>query len=229
MKRLISVLVCLLTFFLAGGNSSALQVVRLVEGENAFVQISMKDLNVIKTDIAGVKAFTSSHELDVRVEGKIIFVKYTGTIPETQELVLLGSSGSVYTLILKPTAIPSETIVISTGEKMKKVAGTQLSQPYIKSLKDLIRGMYTDVPPPGYSVETRREDRTRWNEASLILEKVYRSPLYVGEVYSLRAKAPVVLDEREFYSQGVLAVSIERHELKEGEETKVYVVRSAAK
>ncbi|MEM2126172.1 MAG: type-F conjugative transfer system secretin TraK [Candidatus Methanosuratincola sp.] len=227
MKRNVGFAFCLFLFLCFCRVSFALQVLTPVEGEAAFIQISMKDLNVIKTDIKGLKVFTSSKDLDVKVEGKIVFLKYTGAAPEAQELVLLGSSGSVYTLVLKPAAIPSETIVLNTGEKVKKAASAHINQPYVKAIKELIRGMYTETPPPGYSIETTKEDRTKWNEVSIVLEKRYKNPVVVGEVFSLKAKTDVVLDERELYSQGVLAVSIEKHELKQGEEAKAYVVRKA--
>jgi len=202
----------------------ALQVITPVEGETTYIEMSQKDLNVIKTPFHGVKALSSSNRIDVKVEGKSLFVKFTSTIPEPQEIILTNSAGDIYPLVLKPKGIPSETIVLRIREETGEALKWELAQGQVKAVKELIKGMYVEMPPRGFFVEKLEEDRTEWKEVSRTLIRKYNGAMLTGEVYVLKAIEPVSLDEKEFHKPGILAVSIDKHELAPGESTKVYVV-----
>lgn len=64
-----------------------------------------------------------------------------------------------------------------------------------------------------------------WKEAMFVLVRVIDGPLR-GEKYMLTntSDKPMVIDERELYRRGVVAVSVERPELKPAETTAVYVI-----
>ena len=85
--------------------------------------------------------------------------------------------------------------------------------------------MYLEKMPMGYSVENLNKDVTEWNEIKKVLKKRYRGPHFIGEVYELTALTDVVLSENEFYTKGIIAVSIDLHNLKKDESTKLYIVR----
>ena len=68
-----------------------------------------------------------------------------------------------------------------------------------------------------------------WKEAMFVLVKVVEGPLK-GEKYLLTntSDKPMVIDERELYRRGVVAIAIEKPELKPAETTAVYVVSENA-
>lgn len=226
MKRLVTVIVAgaILVTPLA---SFALRTISPAEGETTFVEISQKDLNVIKTSLPGVKALSASTSLDIKVEGRNVFVKYTGTEPvaEPQELILTSEDGDVYPLVLKPMGIPAETVVLR-GEENKERIAWEKSHDYITAVKEIVKGLYLGRRPRGYMEEDLNEDRTEWKEVARTLKKRYTGAALVGEMFTLKAQSrEVVLDEREFYAPGVLAVSIDTHSLAAGEKTDLVVVK----
>ncbi len=204
--------------------ANAIQVVTPIEGDTTYADISAKELNVIKTNISNVKALSSSTRLDIKVDNKIIFVKYTGTGNEPQELILTSSSGEVYPLVLVPKGIPAETIVLRMREDTGEALKWEMALGQVKAVKELIKGMYTDMPPRGFLVEKLNEDRTEWKELSKILIKRYNGAMLTGEVYLMKANTPVVLDEQEFHKKGILAVSLEKYELAPEETARLYTV-----
>jgi conjugal transfer pilus assembly protein TraK len=64
-----------------------------------------------------------------------------------------------------------------------------------------------------------------WNEARFVLVRILDGTL-LGEKYQLTnvSKSRMVIDERELYRRGVLAVMVESLELEPGEATQVMVV-----
>ncbi len=207
------------------GGAYAMQVISPVEGDTTHIEISAKELNVIKTNISGIKALSSSTRLDVKLDNKAVFVKYIGAGNEPQELILMSDGGEIYPLVLTPKAIPAETVVLRLREDTSEALKWETSLGQVKAVKDLIKGMYIDMPPRGFVVEQANENRTEWQEVSKTLVKKYNGSMLRGEVYLLKATAAgVVLDEKEFHKKGVLAVSLEKYELAPAETTKLYVV-----
>jgi len=212
-----------------------MQIVTPVEGETTFCEISQRDLTIIKTPISNVKAFSGSKNIDVRIEGKNIFVKYTGLTPEPQELVIVGNNGEIYPIVLKPTGIPTETIVLRLRESNLEALEWERSHNYISLVKELIKSMYLETPPRGYAVreadkKTEREgiiyqEDMLKNIASQKLKKQYIGAFLVGEVYTVKARNPITLNEKSLYTTGILAVSINKNKLEPQEETDIYIVR----
>lgn len=84
------------------------------EGETAMVNISKKDINLIKFPTEDVKVFTKSRALDVKVNGKNVMVRYMGGEEEGSQVaaLLFVTPGGSYFMVLKPSNIPSETVVV---------------------------------------------------------------------------------------------------------------------
>ncbi len=203
----------------------AMQVINPVEGDTTYVEVSQKELNIIKTNISGVKALSSSNRLDVKVDNKVLFVKYIGAGSEPQELILMSSTGEIYPLVLAPKNIPAETIVLRMREDTTEALKWEMALGQVKAVKELIKGMYIEIPPRGFIVERLNEDKTEWKEVSKTLIRKYNGAMLTGEVFMLKAQnAPVVLDEKEFHKKGILAVSLEKYELAPEETTKLYTV-----
>jgi len=212
-------------------NAYALQVVSPTAGETTSINISIKDLNVIKTPFKSVKAFSSSPDIEVNIEGSNVLIKFTGSEIKTKDLVITDDKGNVYPLILVPSNIPLEVIKLDikeTGEddEIQSIGSKLSTSTYINTIKSLVKSMYLEKMPMGYSVENLNKDITEWNEVKKVLKKRYRGPHFIGEVYELTALTDnVVLSENEFYTKGIIAVSIDLHNLKKDESTKLYIVR----
>lgn len=146
-------------------------------------------------------------------------------------LIVKDEEGGVYTLVLTPKDIPSETITLVKPRRTpvvdrKKATAWETEQPYERTLLELVRHMARERVPDGYArIELDREIKL-WREVRLVMQALYVGGHLSGEVYELTnedSKA-MRLEEREFYREHVLAVSIERHALEPGAGTKIYLV-----
>ncbi len=225
-KHCCAIATTLLFILFCGSQVHGMQIITPVEGATSFIEISKKDLTIIKTTLAGVKVMSSSNVLDVKVEGSNVFVKYTSTVAQLQELIITDDEGAIYPLVLKPAGIPSETVILRTRETAHDALGWERSQGYTKSIKELIKSMYMETPPRGYSVQDVNEDAMEWNGAKRVLKKRYSGGLLSGEIYEIHAvNNPITLIEKEFYRKGVLAVSVDKTIVEPEETAKLYIVR----
>jgi len=206
----------------------ALSAVTLTEGQSLFVELSERNLNLIRFPSPGVRVYTSSKILDVKIDEGNVFVKFMeGQPPAPQELFFIAGSG-VYSMILVPKGIPSQTIIVRIPkEDVSEALNWETSHSYIAGLKELIKAMYEERPPRGFSVKEVSEERSRWKELKGVLRRIYTGATLQGDLYELTnvSSDTVRLIENEFYEKGVLAVSVERHELKPGEKTEAYIVK----
>ena len=153
--------------------------------------------------------------------------------------LFVSSGNATYTLLLRRADTPADTIVIrdKTPEALRvstvdpATAGPAPS--HVRSMKALLVAMASDRVPPDVRVEEAAREVRLWAEAKLSLLRLYEGRGYVGEKYLLQniGATPMVLAEQEFDRptgpvQGeVTGVAIERHNLRPGESTSVYVIR----
>lgn len=148
-------------------------------------------------------------------------------------LVITTSSGQTHSIFLTPSKIGLETILIK--EKITKPIKTKSVQtafeakaePLTKSVKRLILAMAREeMEVRDYEVEVINKDIDLWREAQFKVIDKYTGPDITGMRFLLTNISPTVmrLGEQEFYKQGVIAISIDRHVLAPGENTYVYVV-----
>jgi len=225
------ILVAILTIFTgSAAYSSNPTVVELVEGRTEFIEVSDRNLNLIKTQ-QGVRVYTGGKLLDIKIDDGNVFVRFMEGMVEQlipQELYFVLPSGSVYSMVLVPKGIPARTIILRVPkEEMSDALEWETSHSYIAGIKELIKAMYQGRPPRGFSVKDVSEERTRWTGVRQGIKQVYSGATLLGEYCELTntSKEPVRFTEKEFYERGILAVSIERHEIKPGEKTELYIVR----
>ncbi len=78
-RPLLNIGIIMIAVLLCNNTSYALKNVYFnAEGEKALVNISKKDLNLIKFPVDDVRTYTKSISLEVKVNGKNIVVSYTG-------------------------------------------------------------------------------------------------------------------------------------------------------
>jgi conjugal transfer pilus assembly protein TraK len=222
-------------FFIAGlhimwtADAEALTTVDLTDGGSTFINISQKDLNLIRTPWSpGLKIYTSSKALDVKVVDKDVFVQYLeGMAPAPQEIFLVTARGT-FSLVLVPKSIPGETIIVRTPENSTgEAAKWEESSDYVSGLKDLIKAMYEGSPPIGFSLSKSGKDVTAMEGTRQVITEIYKGATLEGEVSTLvnLSKESLELAENQFYRRGVLAVSIDSHEVPPMGQTTLYLIK----
>lgn len=226
--RRIGMFILAVFLLLAGSEGYSLTTVSLTDGKSVFMEMSKKNLNLIKFPLDGIRVYTSSKLLDIKIDGENVFVKFLEEEPLGPQEVFFVTPSGVYSMILVPKEIPAQTVVVRIPtEDLAEALNWEASHSYISGLKELIKAMYESRPPRGFSVKEVDQERSRWKEIKEQLKRVYTGATLQGEVYELtNATSGIVrLEEKEFYEKGVLAVSIDRHELKPGEKTELYIVK----
>jgi conjugal transfer pilus assembly protein TraK len=232
--HIVSVIILLFIIVISASNVFALKTVDLKEGLTEFVEISERDLNAIVFPV-DVKVFTKSDNLEMKIQDKRVFISFKsdmemGPARSPEQLYFLTDS-KTYSMVLIPKGIPSETVIARIEDISEKEGALswEKEQPYISAIKSLMKAMYTNMPPNGYEVAgtDATNDVSKWAGLSQILNKKYSGASFVGEVYTvINSSGDVVrLREQEFYEKGIMALSIDIHELRPNEKTEVYVIR----
>jgi conjugal transfer pilus assembly protein TraK len=235
-KVLINALAAAVTLVMAS-ESHALKTLSLVEGESAFVEISSTDLNLVKLSSPGVKPYTGDQSIEAKVVGSNVFVGWPpGANPKPAEIFFVTSTGT-FSLIMVPKSIPGETIILRTPEEgITDAIEWEKANDYVTGLKELIKGMYRGIPPRGFAVTEVKQASDKKGALQDTLLTIYVGASITGEEHSVKNISGEVIyfgkpaEERRYAEQvfaapGILAVSIDKHELAPGEETKVYLVR----
>ncbi len=175
------------------------------------------------------RVFGAEGDFDVKADkdAGTAFVKPTTDKPAFSAYVA-DDAGRTWKLLLSLTDGPADSIVIRgrAGESAGKRPGKDSARS--QAIKRVVLALDADG-------ETDMESRVAnelvplWKEALFVLVKIVQGPLR-GEKYRLSntSDKPMVIDERELYRRGVVAVSVEKSELKPAETTAVYVISEPA-
>ena len=163
-----------------------------------------------------------------------IYVRPVGDSAKPINL-FVASANATYTLLLRRSDTPADTIVIRdrTPKAFKHSTSAQTpagpSPNQVRAMKALLVAMASDRVPPDIRVEETHGAFPLWNEARFSRVRQYEGRGLVGEKYLLQniSEAPMVLAEPEFdREQGsVVGIAVEHHNLRPGESTSVYVIR----
>lgn len=251
-------------FALASLSAHALQIVEARDGVTVEAVISIKEPTRIRienasiTDVFG-NLYSSNCGLPaaaagtpspatptVNPAGEIalecdrdkgeIYVRPVGDSTKPINL-FVSSANATYTLLLRRSDTPSDTIVIR--DRSARLAGPDLSPTrqgplgasanHIRAMKALLVAMASDRVAPDVRVEEIDRPIQLWSEAKFSLMRTYEGRGLVGEKYLLTniSDQTMVLAEQEFdrAEGGVVGVAIENLNLRPGESTSVYVIR----
>ena len=141
-------------------------------------------------------------------------------------LFVADDAGRHWKLNLKVADVPAETIVIRDRSRLRQDArafGTD--EPRNTAIRRVLLALARDAEPEDMIAKDALEIVPLWNEARFVLVRTLEGTL-IGEKYQLTnvSKNRMVIDERELYRRGVLAVMLESLELEPGESTRVMVV-----
>lgn len=165
-----------------------------------------------------------------------IYVRPVGSSTKPVNL-FISSAHATYTLLLRRSDTPSDTIVIR--DKTTRLAGTDLaakrqgplgaSANHIRAMKALLVAMASDRVAMDMPVTEVNRPIPLWNEAKFSLTRTVEGRGLVGEKYLLTnvSNQTMVLAEQEFDRTGgnVVGIAIENLNLRPGESTSVYVIR----
>ncbi|MHB1949713.1 MAG: TraK domain-containing protein [Gammaproteobacteria bacterium] len=119
-----------------------------------------------------------------------------------------------FTLLLTPVAVPGGTLMlVPKGVGREEAAQFEQSSDYQTTISHLIRAMATDSVPEGYSI-SEVDNKTLYhfgNIATLRLKTIYQGLHFQGQIYELTntQSFPIKLDEKQFFKQGISAISLE--------------------
>lgn len=172
--------------------------------------------------------------LECDAEKGEVYVRPVGTSAGGKPVNLFVSSQhATYTLLLRRSDTPADTIVIRDKAprqaKADSVSPAGRQAQHVRTLKAMLVAMASDRVPNDVRVEEVNRPIQLWAEAKVSLIRLYDGRGLLGERYILTnvSSQDMVLAEQEFDREtgGVLAVSIENHNLRPGESTAVYVIR----
>ncbi|WP_428422673.1 type-F conjugative transfer system secretin TraK [Methylibium sp.] len=168
-----------------------------------------------------------------------IYVRPVGDSSKPVNL-FVSSAQATYTLLLRRSDTPADTIVIRDKTPRAVQASANVGQgPQgpsanpIRAMKALLLAMASDRVPPDIRVDELNRPVQLWAEAKFSLMRRYEGRGLVGERYQLQnvSSAVMVLAEQEFdrpdsaNTGQVAGVAIEHHNLRPGETTAVFVIR----
>ena len=153
--------------------------------------------------------------------------------------LFVSSASATYTLLLRRSDTPADTIVIRDKTPRALRAATPDAAPsgpapsHVRTMKALLVAMASDRVPPDVRVEETSRSIQLWAEARFTLLRLYEGRGLTGEKYTLQnvGTAPMVLAEQEFdrpdsrAGGAVAGIAIEHHNLRPGETTSIYVIR----
>ena len=191
--------------------------------DQTVVKVSNRDLNRIVLPSKILKVYTSK-SIEVKVEGSEAYVKVPPAVMGPIELYLLAE-GETYTLMLLPTPVPAETIVIKGSAPARP--GLE-ADTYIRQIKALLRAIAGGAVPAGYDVSLIPDGKEACpvTECSLVAVRRYAGMRLAVIEYRLSnpTKEPRIYKEQLFVRPGARAVALEQHRVEPGGATRLLVV-----
>lgn len=221
----------------AAPSALALQTLEATDGATLYAKVSKKEQTRILVQqgrISSIRVKDGALGIDPDDETGQVFV----TVPAGSEKPINGflttANGETYTLVLQPTDIPAESVVIKQAVQKTRakpsVSSDLKNTPFEKQIKRLVRVMANDELPDDLEIKEVGDTISLWKEAAMTLERQYLGDTLAADrfIVSNVSKQPLVLAEPEFYRKGVYAVAISQLNLAPGEATRVYVIRERA-
>lgn len=162
-----------------------------------------------------------------------IYVRPVGSSTKPINL-FVSSASATYTLLLRRSDTPSDTIVIRDRATRADFSAPRqgplgASANHIRGMKTLLVAMASDRAAPDMIVSEINRPLQLWREATFSLVRTVEGRGLLGEKYLLTnvSEHTMVLAEQEFdrADGGVVGIAIENLNLRPGDSTSVYVIR----
>jgi conjugal transfer pilus assembly protein TraK len=212
--------------------------VEVQDGVTATARMSLNEPTRIRVDGAAIIDIVGNvFHRDRNPQGEIsidedrqrgeIFVSLVRPQPKPVNLFVMTGQAT-YTLLLQPSDIPAETVVLVDRTKRTTAPVITDSSVPVQAIRNLIAALATDRPSGGMRVTELHRDVPLRDGLRMSLQRRIEAGPLVGERYVVVNVSPRAhaLAEQQFYRRGLLAVSIERAALAPQESTAIYIVRA---
>ncbi|WP_163338748.1 type-F conjugative transfer system secretin TraK [Desulfopila sp. IMCC35008] len=171
---------------------------------------------------------------DAFIKFKITQVGTEKQYAEEDNELFLVCDGNVYTIITKPTDMPSTTVrlIPPAGDSFKQNVAMFKNMPLEKQALHIIRQAYGDQYPSSYKVTEAEQSAIIRPDLDVLLQqyvdvegvglRLKRYDITSSAMSDIRVKETDFL--RSNISSSILAITIEDHTLQPGESTRVFVV-----
>jgi len=221
----------LLSLLLAlSGSASAMQILDGVDGQTLVGKLSQKELTRITVERGRIRKITGNAGeflLEKDEDKGHVFIRpalETATKPVN---LFITTDRATFALLLQPVDSPAETIVIKDRSNKAEPTSIERSGSYMRAIKNLLVAMATDALPSDMEVRETSKDIELWSGTRLQLVRTYVGSAITGDKYLLTnvSKKSMTVNERELYTAGVLAVSLENLDLAPGDASNLFVIR----
>jgi hypothetical protein len=223
------IIVCVCALFSVSINAHALiKNIKELTGKNQFIEVAVNEMNQIKFPY-DIKEVKSSKKFKSIIEKDSMFITPAQDEPVELYVVFANKDTSPLHVILIPKSIPSTVIeIIDPDKKSEAVVQAERSLPYEVAIRNMIVAAKKTGNIDGYYSKTfDKPEYRRTNQLLLQKTKEISGYKYRLEVWSVRniSLSQLYLKEDDFYVQGMRAISLDDHELKQNETTTLYIVQ----
>lgn len=133
---------------------------------------------------------------------------------------ITDDTGQHFKILLKVEDIPAETLILRGRDEHVKNMGSLKDEPRNDLLVNFVKALHDGEGDPKNTVIPL------WKGVRFELVKVLELHSLTGSSFLLSntSEKQIVIDEREFYRDGVQAVSVKKPALEPGETTQVFVI-----
>lgn len=130
-------------------------------GVNQMIPVAVRHLNRLITPFAHPNVTTTS-TAHTEVRGRVVYVATDSEVPVTLFITENGDESEALSLTLMPQRIPSREIALrwqgrrqtdTSASRNHRAARWEESQPYVATLKRVLRAIALGEVPPGYSLQ----------------------------------------------------------------------------
>lgn len=196
----------------------ATQIRGIIDNETITAKISSLDITriIVQGDrIKTLKGIKGAYTRENDENNGEIYLQPTTTYQNAAFTVLIETEKKRhFTLLLTPVAVPGGTLMlVPKGVGREEAAQFEQAADYQTTISQLVRAMATDSVPEGYSI-SEVDNKTLYhfgNIATLRLKTIYQGLHFQGQIYELTntQNCPIKLDEKQFFKQGISAISLE--------------------
>ena len=220
----------------------ALQKLEVKPDATATARIALKETSRIRVDgLPIVDVFGSVYSPDNTAgelmvapdaaSGELYVMPSAMAIPGKPVNIFIKTEKATYTLLLTPADIPSETIVLNdraSRNSLQAEASAPADAPdWLRQIKNMMLVLSGVDAPSGYQSEPVGKPVGLWQEVRFFEVRRVSHRRFAGSVFDLTnvSQASMILDAREFFNNGVIAISLDKVSLAPNESTRVLVIR----
>lgn len=207
----------------------ATQIITGKQDETLSATVSRSDPTLIRIDGHKIhRIFGAENEFTV-VPDKDAGDLYIKPITDKQVISVFISdeNGRTWKLLLSVVNTPTDTILIKerhSASERKIQQGKDL--PREESIKEMLFSLVSNQNDDNYDEQDTNDSIPLWKEAEFTRIKIIKGNNLTGEEYHLTnvSDKPMIIDERELYRNGVVAISVDKPDLQPGNVTTVEVI-----